>query len=61
VYARTGVEELWIVAPAARRLMVYRLQENAESPQATYGEAATFISPLFPGLTFHTAEFFRFD
>ncbi len=61
VYARTGVEELWIVDPDAKRLMVYRLQENADSPHATHGETATFTSPLFPGLTFLTTEFFRFD
>ncbi len=29
IYARTGVEELWIVDPDVRLIQVFRLQENA--------------------------------
>jgi Uma2 family endonuclease len=59
IYARTGVEELWIVDPDVKRLMVYRLQDNAETPAATYNEKATFQSALFPNLTINTADLFK--
>jgi len=60
VYSRCGVEELWIVDPDAKRIHVYRLQKNAVTPAATYGEKAKFKSPLFPGLTFDTVKIFKF-
>lgn len=60
VYARCGVEELWIIDPDARRIHVYYLQKNAETPAATYGVKAKFKSRLFPGLTFDTARIFKF-
>lgn len=61
IYARTGVEELWIVEPDARRIQVYRLQENRETPSVTHGENAAIESPLFPGLIFRTEEIFAED
>lgn len=60
VYARCGVEELWIIDPDAKRIHVYYLQKNAETPVATYGAKAKFKSALFPGLTFDTAKIFKF-
>lgn len=59
VYAMTGVEELWLVYPQARRIDVHNLQENAEAVAASHGLGATFASPLFPGLEFRTADIFR--
>lgn len=59
IYARTGVEELWIVDPATRRIMVFRLQENAESPAFTVGDEASIQTPLLPGLTVSTAAVFH--
>ncbi len=50
VYARSGVQELWLVDPETRLVHVYYLQEDSEKPAATYGEAASFESPHFPGL-----------
>ena len=51
VYARTGIEELWIIDPAKRTLALYRLSENADTPAATYRAKQRFTSTLLPGLT----------
>jgi len=51
VYARTGVEELWIIDPAKRTLALYRLSENADTPAATHRAKQKFTSALLPGLT----------
>ncbi len=59
VYARTGVAELWIVDPQARRLEVLYLQQDPRVPAATHGDQAVFTSPLFPGLEFEMATIFR--
>jgi Uma2 family endonuclease len=51
VYARTGVEELWIIDPAKRTLSLFRLAENADTPIATYKAKQKFTSEMLPGLT----------
>ncbi len=61
IYARTGVEELWIIEPDARRIEVYRLKENRETPQRTHGDTARFESELFPGLVFRAEAVFAED
>ncbi len=58
VYARTGVEELWIIDPAKRTLALYRLPENADTPAATYRAKQKFTSTLLPGLTIDLAAVF---
>lgn len=58
VYARTGVEELWIIDPTKRTLAVYRLGENADTPAATYRAKQKFTSELLPGLTIDLAAVF---
>ena len=58
IYARTGVEELWIVDPAKRTLALYRLTENADTPAATYRAKQKFTSALLPGLTIELAAVF---
>jgi Uma2 family endonuclease len=58
VYARTGVEELWIVDPAKRTLALYRLGENADTPAATYRAKQQFTSTLLPGLAIDLAAVF---
>lgn len=50
IYARTGVEELWIIDPATDTIQTYRLQENAVLPKATLRGKQSIQSPLFPGL-----------
>ena len=59
IYARAGVEELWIVDPEAKRLHVYRLRESADEPVGTYGVRRKFESPLFPGLKIPVAKVFQ--
>lgn len=58
VYARTGVEELWIVDPTKRTLALYRLAENPNTPIATYKAKQKFSSVLLPGLTIDLAKVF---
>lgn len=58
VYARTGVEELWIVDPARRTLALYRLIEDADTPAATYRAKQKFTSTLLPGLVLDLAVVF---
>ncbi|MDR1282973.1 MAG: Uma2 family endonuclease [Opitutaceae bacterium] len=58
IYARTGVEELWIIDPARHTLALYRLGEDAATPVATFGKSQSFSSTLFPGLTIALADVF---
>jgi Uma2 family endonuclease len=58
VYARTGVQELWIITPEARRIEVYLLGKDAANAAATYGENDQFQSALFPGLIFDARTIF---
>jgi Uma2 family endonuclease len=59
VYARAGVEELWIVDPETKRVHVYRLGESADEPAGTYGVRGKIESPLFPGLKIPVAKVFQ--
>ena len=59
VYARTGVQELWLVNPELRLVEVYELTRDAERPAATPGENATLSSPLLPGLRIKLSEIFE--
>ena len=59
VYARTGVEELWIVDPEMKTVDVYRFAESAEEPAGTYSGRQKFASPLFPGLQISVAKIFQ--
>ncbi|MEO5721612.1 MAG: Uma2 family endonuclease [Chthoniobacterales bacterium] len=58
VYARTGVQELWIIDPEPKQIEVYLLGQDPTAPQARHGEEAKFTSALFPGLTFAAARIF---
>ena len=58
VYARTGVEELWIIDPPKRTLALYRLAENPDTPIATYKAKQKFTSTLLPGLTIDLVDVF---
>lgn len=61
IYARTGVQELWIVDPEAKRLAVYRLQENSETPAQTLQPGQTLSTPLLPGLDVDLESVFQMD
>jgi len=58
-YARTGVNELWIIDPDKEEPRVYDLQKDADMPARTLEKGATFRSPLLEGLDVRTADFFR--
>lgn len=58
VYASSGVEELWIIAPESRTIEVFYLGENAAEPNVVHDAQARFSSPLFPGLEFDAARIF---
>jgi Uma2 family endonuclease len=59
VYARSGVEELWLIYPKAKRIDTYFLQQNSETPARSHQAGETFTSVLFPGLEFSTDQIFR--
>jgi Uma2 family endonuclease len=59
IYGRTGVQELWIVDPELKAIQVFRFQESADAPVATYGLKQKLRSPLFPGLIVPVADIFR--
>ena len=50
IYARTGVNELWIVDPELKQVQVYHLGESADLPAGIYSGKQKFESPLLPGL-----------
>ena len=58
VYARAGVDELWIIDPAKRTFALYRLAEDSDTPVATFRAKQTFTSEMLPGLTIDLAEVF---
>lgn len=58
IYARSGVQELWIISPDTQRVEIFRLPENAEKPVEIWGQDEVFTSPLLPGLRIGTAEIF---
>jgi Uma2 family endonuclease len=59
VYAKSGVKELWFVNPIAKQTIVYDLPKSAEEPITTHNQTDKFTSPIFPGLTFDSAQVFR--
>jgi Uma2 family endonuclease len=59
VYARCGVEELWLVYPKAKRIDVYLLQRDSERPTCSHQPGEKFTSLCFPGLEFSVDDVFR--
>lgn len=59
VFARSGVNELWIIDPEMKLVHVYFLQKDADRPAATYSEKDIFTSPHFPGLKISGAKIFK--
>jgi Uma2 family endonuclease len=58
VYARTGVEELWLIDPEKRRIEIFELQENSRAPRQIVSEKDVFTRLRFPGLKISCAEIF---
>jgi Uma2 family endonuclease len=58
-YARSGVEELWIVDPERKRVDVRRFAESADEPVRRVGPRQRLSSRLLPGLQISMADVFR--
>jgi Uma2 family endonuclease len=59
VYARSGVNELWLVDPDTQIVQVFYLQQDARKPASTHGQDDKFSSPHFPGLKISSREIFK--
>jgi len=59
IYARSGVEEMWLVDPARKKISVYRFAEGIDTPAGTYGIKQKFQSPLLPGLKIDLSRVFE--
>ena len=58
VYARSGVQELWIIGPDSQTIEVFNLPQDAARPLVIHHAAARFSSALFPGLEFDAVRIF---
>ncbi|SRR5258705_483411 len=58
IYARTGVQELWIVDPDREQVQVYDLPQNADAPAATYSKRQKLRSGVLPKLVIPIASIF---
>lgn len=58
IFARSGVEELWLIHPDKQRIELYRLKENPDQPLQVLKAGEQFQSRLFPGLTIDAREVF---
>lgn len=59
IYARSGVQELWLIDPNQLTIEVFHLQKHASRPEATYGATDRFSSETFPGVEFDAAKIFQ--
>lgn len=59
IYARAGVEELWIADPALQEVQVYHLTQSAEKPAGVYKARQSFLSQLFPNYKISVAKIFH--
>ena len=59
VYAREGVEEMWLLDPALKTVAVYRLQERPAEPLAIHGLKDKLETICFPGLKLRVKDLFR--
>ena len=59
IYARTGVNELWIVDPVLRQIQVYHLSDSADVPSGTFSGKQEFTSRLLPGLRIKVQRVFH--
>jgi Uma2 family endonuclease len=59
VYSRYGVDEYWLVDPAAQTIAVYRRGGPSLQLAATLGATDTLTSPLLPGFSVALGKLFR--
>jgi Uma2 family endonuclease len=58
MYIRHGVDELWIINPETRAVLIYRPKQDPQHPVETHQEGGVITCPLFPGLRVDTVEVF---
>jgi Uma2 family endonuclease len=58
IYARTGVQELWIVDPERQQVEVYDLPRNSDVPAGTYTKRQKVKSGILPKLSISVAKIF---
>jgi len=58
LYERHGVREFWLVHPADRVVIAYRLEAGAYGKPEIAAEGDDIVPALFPGLTIAVAELF---
>ena len=61
IYARTGVQELWIVDPDHQQVEVFNLPENADTPLATYTRRQKLRSRILAKFSMPVAQIFNYD
>jgi Uma2 family endonuclease len=59
VYAKTGVEELWIVDPTTLEVRIDHLQKNAKEPGQLLRVGETIQTSLLPGLSIPVKKVFE--
>jgi Uma2 family endonuclease len=50
IYARQGVQELWIIDPDTSEVLVYQFSRDLSNPVGKFLATDVLTSPLFPGL-----------
>lgn len=58
IYARTGVQEFWIVDPERKQIEVYDLPKNPDAPAATYTKRQNVKSGLLPKFSVPVTKIF---
>jgi Uma2 family endonuclease len=61
LFARNGIQEFWLVDPAARSVEVFVLREGAYVGAGWFREKAVVVSPALPGLEIPLETVFRAD
>ncbi len=59
IYARCGVEEMWIIDPTSQRIAVYHFADGIDTPVGNYGMTEKFESILLPGLEIEVSKVFE--
>jgi Uma2 family endonuclease len=59
VYARTGVDELWVVDPEGEEVRVYHLREDPDLPKVILRSGDVLKTSLLPGLDISAKKIFQ--
>jgi Uma2 family endonuclease len=60
LYARSGVQEVWVVTPFPSSIEIFLLDGATYRLMAAYRKEETLVSPSFPGLQIELAGIFDF-